>query len=110
MSSTSLTSLDHINESIAQIVLTEYKERVMEMTIGSAVENSVFALSDDESTFAVLAYDIVDALTRLEPRIIVTEDDVTVASYENILIAEINYIIKEYNTSYSQMITLGGVK
>lgn len=109
MSSTSVTSPDHINESIAQIVLTRLKERVMELDVGSEVSNTLF-MPNDVTTHALLKYDIVDALTRLEPRISVTEDDVVVVAYENIILAQLNYVVKEYNVSYSQILSIGEVR
>ena len=108
MSTTTVTSPDHINESIAQIVLTQLKERPMELEVGSDVHRAIFS-PNDPATHALLRYNIVDALTRLEPRISVTEDNIAIAAYENIVYCMINYTIKEYNTTYSQVLSLGEV-
>lgn len=108
MSSTSVTAPDHINESIAQIILTQLKERPMELEVGSDVHSSIFS-PNDVVTHAVLRYNIVDALTRLEPRISITEDSVAIASVDNIIFVQINYVIKEYGTSYSQILAVGEV-
>ena len=108
MSTTTVTSPDHINESIAQIVLTQLKERPMELEVGSDVHRAIFS-PNDPATHALLRYNIVDALTRLEPRISVTEDNIAIAAYENIVYCMINYTVKEYNTTYSQVLSLGEV-
>lgn len=109
MSTTSVTAPDHINESIAQIVLTRLKERPMELSVGSDVSLSIFS-PNDPTTHALLRYNIVDALTRLEPRISVTEEDIAVADYENVVYVQINYIVIEYGTTYSQILAIGEVK
>ena len=109
MSTTTVNAPDHINESIAQIVLTQLKERPMELAVGSDVHRAVFS-PNDPTTHALLRYNIVDALTRLEPRISVTEDKIGIAEYENIIYVQISYVVKEYGTSYSQILTVGEVK
>lgn len=108
MSTTTVTSPDHINESIAQIILTRLKERPMELDVGSDIHRAVFS-PNDTTTHALLRYNIVDALTRLEPRISVSEDDIAIAAYESVVYIMINYTIKEYNTTYSQILSLGEV-
>lgn len=108
MSTTSVTAPDHINESIAQIILTRLKERPMEMSVGSDCHRAVF-MPNDPATHAILRYSIVDALTRLEPRITVTEDNIAVAEYENVIYVQINYVVNEYGTTYSQILPVGKV-
>ena len=81
----------------------------MELAVGSDVHRAVFS-PNDPATHALLRYNIVDALTRLEPRISVTEDSVSVAAYENVVYCLINYTVKEYNTTYSQVLSLGEVR
>lgn len=108
MSTTTVTAPDHINESIAQIVLTQLKERPMELDVGSDVHRSIFS-PNDPATHALLRYNIVDALTRLEPRISVSEDGIGVTAYENIVLVQVNYIVKEYGTTYSQILAVGEV-
>ena len=108
MSTTTVNSPDHINESIAQIILTRLKERPMELDVGSDVQRVVFS-PNDPTTHALLRYSIVDALTRLEPRILVSEDGVMVGAYENIVYVIVNYTVKEYGTTYSQVFSLGEV-
>lgn len=109
MSTTTVSAPDHINESIAQIILTQLKERPMELSVGSDVHRSIFS-PNDPATHALLRYNIVDALVRLEPRISVTEDSIAVAAYENVIYVQINYIIKDYGTTYSQILAVGEVK
>ena len=106
LSTTSADSPDHINESIAQILLTHLKERPMELEVGSDVQDVVFS-ANDSATYALLRYSIADALIRLEPRIIVSEDDIIVAGEDNMMYVLINYVIKEYGTTYSQVFPIG---
>lgn len=108
MSSTSATSPEHIEESISQIILTRLKERPMELQVGSDVHRVVFA-PNDPATHALLRYSIVDALTRLEPRITVTQEDVNIIDYENVIIATINYKLKDYGSTYTSTLMLGKV-
>ena len=109
MSTTSATAPDHINESIAQIILTRLKERTMELSVGSDTSLALFS-PNDPTTHALLRYNIVDALIRLEPRISVTEDDITILDYENIIYIQIDYVVVEYGTTYSQIIAVGEVR
>ena len=108
MSTTTVTAPDHINESIAQIILTQLKERPMELAVGSDVHRAIFS-PNDPVTHSVLRYNIVDALTRLEPRIAVTEDNIYIVDFENVIYVQLNYVVKEYGTTYSQIFTIGGV-
>lgn len=81
----------------------------MELEVGSDVHSSIFS-PNDPATHALLRYNIVDALTRLEPRILVTEDGIGVTAYENVIYVQVNYVVKEYGTSYSQILAVGEVK
>lgn len=108
MSTTTVTAPDHINESIAQILLTQLKERPMELAVGSDVHRAVFTPNDPVS-HAVLRYNILDALTRLEPRISVTEDNILIVGVDNVIYVQINYVVKEYGNTYSQIFTIGEV-
>lgn len=108
MSTTTVTAPDHINESIAQILLTQLKERPMELAVGSDVHRSIFS-PNDPVTHSILRYNILDALTRLEPRISVTEDNIFIVGIENIIYVQINYVVKEYGNTYSQIFTIGEV-
>lgn len=108
MSTTTVTAPDHINESIAQILLTQLKERPMELAVGSDVHRSIFS-PNDPVTHSILRYNILDALTRLEPRISVTEDNIFIVGIENVIYVQINYVVKEYGNTYSQIFTIGEV-
>ena len=108
MSTTTVTAPDHINESIAQILLTQLKERPMELAVGSDVHRSIFS-PNDPVTHSILRYHILDALTRLEPRISVTEDNIFIVGIENVIYVQINYVVKEYGNTYSQIFTIGEV-
>lgn len=73
-STTNIDDLSHINESIAQIILTKLGERYMEVDFGSEAHKQLFSDLDDETELAVLKFYIMDALEKWETRI--TVDDV----------------------------------
>ena len=109
MSTTTVSAPDHINESLAQIILTQLKERVMEVNVGSDIHRAVFS-PNDPTTHSILRYNIYDAIIRLEPRVQVSEDSIQIKAIENIIYVRVSYIIKEYGTTYSQILSVGEVK
>lgn len=108
LSSTTPTAPDHIEESMAQIILTRLKERPMELDVGSDVSKLVF-MPNDPSTHALLRYTIVDALTRLEPRVSVSENNIEIIYEDNIIYARIGYVVKEYGATYTKTFEVGKV-
>ena len=108
ISNTTPQAPDHIDESIIQILLTRLGERPMESMVGSNCYRIVFQ-PNEPATHALLRYYIADALTRLEPRIRVSEDSIIITEEENIIYAEISYLIIDYGSSYTQIFELGTV-
>lgn len=79
MSGTSDMEIQHIIESIKQILLTRKGERVNEPEFGADLYNVIFE-NLDETLLNVLTFKIQDALQRWEPRIEV--DDVYIIEQE----------------------------
>lgn len=63
---------ENIRQSIYLIIMTRKGERVMEPDFGCDIHNFVFDLPD-ESVANLVRTEIVDALTRWEPRIVDTQ-------------------------------------
>lgn len=112
ISTTDINDPTHIEESIRQILGTNYLERPME---GGDVYTSVTSLlfePNDESLQLVLKTRIVEDLERLEERIECDEDDIdfTVETDSNgaeMLYANITYNIIKYNTFYTSKVKVG---
>lgn len=111
-STTSSTDATHIEESIRQILGTNYLERVMESDIYSSVQTSLFE-PNDESLQQVIKSQIADDLERLEERIELDEDDIEleVVTEEDgeYLYATITYMVTRYQQYYSTTVKVGEV-
>lgn len=110
MSGTSEYSCPHIEESIEQILLTQVKERIMNRSFGSNLSTSIFE-PNDLSLQSLIKYEIVQALKEYEPRIEVTEEDISIEEIiseitkERNIVATINYKVIDYaNTSFSKKV------
>lgn len=99
LSSTNIYEPTHLEESITQLLLTNKFERPMETHMYSDVRSFVFKTLD-ESLKNLLKYYIVETL-KLEPRIIVTQDDIEIEEVKNgenvKVVAHIGYRIPSYN-------------
>lgn len=111
MSGTSALESPHIEESIKQILNTTLGERVMEFNIGSNVSYAIFE-PNDESAKTLIKYEILKALQTYEPRIEVTEDDITLQSADDDqsgIIVSIRYRIIDFaNAEHNISIEIGG--
>lgn len=76
-STTNVDDYSHIQESIQQIILTGIGERIMETRFGSEVRSQLFKGVEDETDISILKFEIQEALERWEPRIAVTDIEVT---------------------------------
>lgn len=76
LSTTSSTDFSHIEESIRQIITTSIGERTMEVYFGSSLSSHVFDPTD-ESSYSLIRHEIVDVLSKLEPRISVLPNDIS---------------------------------
>ena len=113
MSSTSPTDFSHIEESISQILRTSIGERVVENYFGSSVSYHIFDPTD-ESSYSLIKHEIVEALTKLEPRIEVETSGIDLTNSldevtgKNFLHITVNYVIIMYNKNASTQVTIGG--
>lgn len=113
MSSTSPTDFSHIEESISQILRTSIGERVVENYFGSSVSYHIFDPTD-ESSYSLIKHEIVEALTKLEPRIEVETSGIDLTNSldevtgKNFLHITVHYVIIMYNKNASTQVTIGG--
>ena len=111
-STTSRNDPSHIEESIRQILGTNFLERVMESEIYSSVQSSLFE-PNDESLQQVIKAQIIDSLERLEERIEVDDSDieleVVTEDSGEYLYATITYLIVKYQTYYSTTVKVGEI-
>lgn len=105
MSEASISSVDHILESIVQILQTYRYERTMEMQVYSDTISDIYS-PNNASTDTLLSSQISEALRRLEPRIQVTSIGIEQDSDSKIF-ANIAFNILEYSTSYVAKVQIG---
>ena len=91
MSSTDVDDATHIDESIIQILGTNFGERVMETHVYSDLDSFVFSNINDSSK-TLLKYQIIEAL-RLDNRVKATEEDITFEETETSLTAILTYTV-----------------
>ena len=112
LSTTSKTDATHINESIQQILGTNYLERVMESEIYSSVQMALFE-PNDETLKNVIKSQICSAIRRLEERVELEESNIqlVVETTEEgeFLFAEITYKVIKYQTYYTTTVKVGEV-
>ena len=110
MSTTSENDVAHIEESIKQILGTNYLERVMEPEIYSSVSTSLFE-PNDATLQQIIKNDIVEALSALDDRIEVEESGITFEivseDYTEVLYATITYKVIKYQTYFSTTVKVG---
>lgn len=87
--------IDHIEESIVQILSTQLYERVMLPEFGSDIDAYIFDPNEVE-TQALVQYEIVEALTKWEPRIVIDTDGVKVEAEGSYMYVTITYAIANY--------------
>ena len=103
-STTGVMDVQHIVEAMTQILCTRPMERCMEYHFKSEIDSSVFE-PNDASIKTLLAYQVKEALTELEDRIVVNSVDIT--SEGSSVIAVITYTVLAYNTSHTSSIKVG---
>lgn len=94
MSTTDVNSVEHIEESMIQILKTKKFERTMETHMYSDLRSFTFK-TIDESLKSLLKYMICEAL-KLETRITVSQEDITVTQEGDSVTADIGYRIPIY--------------
>lgn len=103
-STTNMREVPHIIESMKQILRTFKYERTMEFHVYSDIDTDIFE-PNDVSTHTLLAYQIRDALSRLEPRIEVT--DVVVSSAGSEVFATVHFKVLSYDAFYDVKLKVG---
>ena len=107
MSSVDAISAKHLDESIEQILHTEFGERVMENEIYSDVVSLLFQ-PNDISLQSYISSRIVEAL-QLDERIVVDVNNISYEVKENYLYATIKYKAKYNDRQYETKVSLGEV-
>lgn len=98
LSTTSYTEVPHIEESIKQILSTRKGERIMEPQFGSLIDTQIFE-TNDESSHALIKFQIEEALKEQEPRIEV--EDIKLTSEGEFIYVTLEYKVIQYNTNYT---------
>lgn len=106
MSNTSPIEVPHIIEAMEQIVLTRPLERTMEFHIGNEIDYNVFDMND-VSTHRLIAFEVQEALTKLEDRIEVLDVEVEADHENNIIYAIVHFKVLTYGTTYSTKLKVG---
>lgn len=106
MSSTMVSDVTHIVESMEQIVRTKPMERCMEYQIKSDIDTLIFS-PNDASARTLIAYEVETALAELENRIEVKSVDVT--SDGNVVYANVTFKVIAYDSTYSAQLKVGEV-
>lgn len=113
MSSTSPIDFSHIEESIIQILCTSIGERVVELYFGSQISTHIFDPTDS-SSYSLIKHEIVEALSKFEPRIEVDTSDINLTGKldevtgKNFLHITIQYKVIKYNRNGVVEVDLGG--
>ena len=112
MTTTDYNSPTHIEESIKQILGTNYLERVMQPEVYSRVSSALFE-PNDTSLLNLLKTRIVEDLERLDSRISIEEGGVEVYSEEvegvTILYMDLTYQIISYETTFTTKVEVGEI-
>ena len=113
MSTTSANNFQHIDESIEQILNTNYKERPMEKAIYSTISEVLFEPMD-ESLEALILSDIEETLENLEERVSLDMDNTEFYTEEQedgseILYLKLTYRVLKYNTEHTMNYKVGEI-
>jgi phage baseplate assembly protein W len=91
---------ESVRQSILIILGTAKGERVMRPDFGCGIHDLVFA-NNSPTTVGRLIREIHESLLRLEPRIDVTQVDVTPGATSNVLLIDIDYEVRATNTAFN---------
>ena len=103
-STTSVSDAQHIIEAMKQILGTRPMERCMEYHFKSDIDSDIFE-PNDASCRTLIAYQVKEALTKLEDRISVRSVDIV--SEGSTINAVIYFTILAYNTVHVANIKVG---
>lgn len=112
MSTTNDTDPKHIEESLEQLLKTQFLERAME---GGEIYTSLSSILFEPNNVAlqqVLKTRIVNDIERLENRISLKENDIEFLvevgdNGSNILYISLTYVVHRYNSQYTSRIKIG---
>ena len=96
----------HIEESIYQILTTKQGERLCS-SFGSSLSSYLFD-PQSESTITLLKYEIMQALSIYEKRIVVKDSDISISMQDNKILVTISYYVKDVDTTFTSDFNLGG--
>lgn len=103
-STTSVSDVQHIIESMEQIVMTRPMERCMEYHFKSDIDHDIFE-PNDASIRTLIAYQVAEALREHEKRIEVNSVDVV--SKDSVIFAVVSFTVLKYNTVHVTNIKVG---
>ena len=110
MSTTSSSDVQHIEESIKQILITDFLERPMETDVYSNVSDFLFEIND-EITQDMLKTQIAEDIEECDDRVEVDPSDIEIEvvnedGVENIYVT-ITYTVLKYESTYTSTIKVG---
>ena len=91
---------ESVRQSVLIILGTAKGERAMRPDFGCGIHDLVFA-NNGASTVGRLIREVHESLLRLEPRIDVTQVDVTPGATSNVLLIDIDYEVRATNTAFN---------
>jgi phage baseplate assembly protein W len=91
---------ESVRQSILVILGTAKGERVMRPDFGCGIHDLVFA-NVSAATIGRIIREVHESLLRLEPRIDVTQVDVTPGRTSNVLLIDIDYEVRATNTAFN---------
>lgn len=106
LSDTTVEEPTHLTQALEQLLNTHRFERIMEVTHFCGLEQTIF--EDDLSARTLIVDIIVEAITELEPRVKVTEDDITLTVTDEGILAEITYTVLDSGITKTVPIEIGG--
>lgn len=107
LSTTDRYGVQHIEESLIQILGTNFGERVMEGRFGSDLDTQIFS-PNDEVTHGIIKYQIVEAIKIWDKRVKVTEEGISIRADGEKLFADIHFEVIGYSSGYDTTIQIGG--
>lgn len=105
-STTNKNNINHILESMEQILRTRPLERCMEYQIKADIDTVIFE-PNDASARTLIGYQVKNALAELEDRIEVK--NVNITSQDSVVYAEITFKVLKYDTVYTEKIKVGEI-
>lgn len=106
LSDTTIDAPTHLAQALEQLVNTNRHARIMEVAHFCDLEQAIF--ENDESAKTMVRDIIVEAVERLEERVVVDEDDVEVEITDHGILATITFTAVDLGIQGTIPITIGG--